>query len=84
METLLAALMRCIETVDGPFCASQIAPVVGKPVEVVDGMLGTLAGIGKIAKLDGSSACRWCPLRSGCAGLSAGEQLYYNPAVKAD
>jgi hypothetical protein len=63
--TPLEELVRCIEQVGSPLCASQLARTLNRPVEVVDGMLGTLAALGRIAHLEESQACRWCPLRSG-------------------
>jgi len=81
VTTPLEELMRCIEQVSSPLCASQLARTLNRPAEVVEGMLSTLAAMGRIARLEDSQACRWCPLRSGCSRLPAEERFYYNPHV---
>jgi len=72
-------VLHGIDQAAGPTCARELAPVLGIPAPVVEGMLATLAALGTIVPLDERDACRTCPLRASCAVLPAGERLYYNP-----
>ena len=84
MESPLTALLTYIGRSARPLCAVELARELDKPVEVVEGMLATLEGLGKLAARSEVEACRWCPLRSTCDGLPASARFYSNPDALAE
>ena len=79
MRTSLNELIDCLAQIDAPLCAVELARQLNQRVEVVDGMLTTLAAMGKLVAIDPHQACRGCPMRSGCQIGYSSEHLYYRP-----
>ena len=82
MQGDLARILEAFEQAGEPMCVSQLAVELGKPPEVVGGMLDTLVELGLLRCLDGAGTCGVCPLQSSCRLLPAADRVFVRAAAR--